>query len=130
MMIPNLKLRIARAKIRRGDGYIYVAAVDDGAVIKIGFSLDPETRVQAMRDRKVRLMGYFPCTLRQERLFHGRLKDFRVSNQHFFSECYPRAAIGTEAFAEALRTAPKPVGHDDHLILAIETSPTPASEAA
>lgn len=62
------------ARRQSGEGFIYVAAIPEADAVKIGHSLDPAKRVQAMQ---LRLLGFFPATMRAERTLHKRLAEHR-----------------------------------------------------
>lgn len=90
MMTASLKA--ARARIGAGEGFIYVAEITGTDAVKIGFSLAPERRLGP----KVRLLGYFPASIKAERALHEHLR----GKQHpdFESrEVYPRSVFLTDA---------------------------------
>jgi hypothetical protein len=69
------------------EGFIYLAEVVGRNAVKIGFSRNPEQRIDHLRrrfrrlhqDRRIdlRLMGYFPADLRSEKDLHNLLARFR-----------------------------------------------------
>jgi hypothetical protein len=97
--------RRARAKIRAGEGFLYVAEVVGTGIVKIGFSLDPESRIKTVSpftQEPVRLMGFFPCSLLLEKKLHRLLRP-HTSAKHG-NEFYPRSILTHEAIPEGLRS--------------------------
>lgn len=74
-----------------GEGYVYVAEEVGTGIIKIGFSLDPERRMDALRldyRRKYRLMGFVRGSNALEKRIHSWLWR-RIKPAHGF-EFYRR----------------------------------------
>lgn len=94
--------RLARARMATGEGFIYVAAID-ASTVKVGFSLRPERRVEQL-GKSVRLLGYFPASIRAERELHRLLRNHATDR-----ECYPRSlfehAIRPDYFGKPKRAA-------------------------
>lgn len=88
-------LRAARARIKAGEGYIYVAELVGHDAIKVGFSLDPAKRLSSVRILGIepRLMGSFPATLLQEKAFHRAMRAKALPKEAYGSEWYPRSAL-------------------------------------
>lgn len=106
------KKHAARIRIRDGEGYLYAAREVTQGFVKLGFSLHPEKRVQqltgyfqfyGMAGLKFELIGKAPFTLRDERLLHGRLDQFRVAIGES-NECYEAAVLSHPFIPEGLRS--------------------------
>lgn len=93
--------RETRARVRAGEGFIYVAEVVGADILKIGFSLDPEARIKTVwpfTREPMRLMGFFPCSLLLEKKLHRLLRP-HTSVKHG-NEFYPRS-IFHDAISES-----------------------------
>lgn len=90
--------KAAQARKLAGEGFIYVAAIGTTDAVKVGFSLFPERRA-AQLGSGVRMLGYFPASIKAERALHKLLRAHRHPD---FSgqEIYPRSI-----FAELRRVA-------------------------
>lgn len=92
----------ARARMKDGEGFIYVAAVG-AEIVKVGFSLDPARRVQDLvryyeGRHEVRLLGHFPASITAERAFHARHAHLQIppgTNWVPGREHYPRSIFTT-----------------------------------
>lgn len=100
LALRNARRRASIARMKAGEGFIYVAIV--GEYIKIGFSLNPERRVRALGDpgEPARLLGFFPGTWAQEKALHRMLNGHPSRN-----EVYKRAILTQKILPEHERVA-------------------------
>lgn len=87
----------ALERIRAGEGFIYVAEVVGGSLIKIGFSLKPKARVATLA-RKCRLLATVAASLTQEKALHQTLKGLGRGGEY-----YPRSILSHPAIPAELR---------------------------
>lgn len=65
-------------------GFVY--AMVSGDVVKIGYSTNPRARASQVRcntPADIDLVGYIPGTVDDERAFHARLSEWRISGEWF-----------------------------------------------
>lgn len=105
------KRRATMARIREGDGFIYVAEVLGTAVIKIGFSVNPERRARSIytfrhhgcpRDARVRVVSATPGSFAEEKSLHKVLRRDASALGHEF---YSRSILSHPAIPAGLREA-------------------------
>jgi hypothetical protein len=83
-------------RCERGEGFIYLAEIIGADVVKIGYSLNPKTRIKqfwmhpSVQGHKARLLATCAGTIQQERAFHRRLRDDPLSLDYEF---YDRAVV-------------------------------------
>ena len=100
--------RAGRARVKAGEGYLYVAEMLGTDVVKLGFSLNPKNRVrktwsfQFRGSTGPRLMAFTPYTFLQERALHRTLREHQIGS---CGEFYPRSILTHEAIPEGLRGA-------------------------
>ena len=78
-------------RIRAGEGFIYVAQIENTDLYKIGFSLDPVTRIRRESVPGSRLLGFFPASLLAEKRLHRALLKHRT--KRWGIETYRREAF-------------------------------------
>lgn len=80
-------VRDGKARVRAGEGVLYVAEWRSVQRIKIGHALNLERRLKDLSccGQHVRLLGSFPATIATERAFHKRFRAHRIDG-----ECYSR----------------------------------------
>ena len=83
--------RVAAARKKAGEGFMYVVEIIGTDAVKIGFSLTPERRAGNFGSR-ARLLGFFPCTYATERRFH-RLHQDKRHPAFEGREIYPKAIL-------------------------------------
>lgn len=82
-------------------GYIYFVQGVDGGPVKIGWSENPEKRLeqlQAASPDQLRILDYIIGDRHHERALHGRLSEYRLRGE-WFDDCPPVR----EAIAEVMR---------------------------
>lgn len=94
----NISASLARvgARVRAGEGFIYVAEVVDSDLLKVGFSLDPDDRIKQLRaayGREFRLLGKIAASRKTELAFHRFLR----GRAHGYREFYPRQFFKADA---------------------------------
>jgi hypothetical protein len=98
MKRPDLSIAIARgkARVKAGEGVLYVAEWRDKNTIKVGHTIDLERRIKELGIHReyVRLLGSFPAPIEVERAFHKRMRPFQIEG-----EVYPRAVLTEDAAA-------------------------------
>jgi hypothetical protein len=98
MKRPDLSIAIVRgkARVKAGEGFMYVAEWGDKDTIKVGHALNLERRVKELgcNGRYVRLVGSFPARIEVERAFHKRMRPLRIDG-----EVYPRSILVSEVAA-------------------------------
>lgn len=99
----------ARARIRAGEGFIYLAEIVGLDLLKIGFSLCPENRIGQLfieyhRHAPIRLLAKVPGTLSDEMRLHGALRPCRAP--YYGDETYPLSILTHPAIPVGLRGAP------------------------
>jgi hypothetical protein len=102
------QIKYGRDSMAKGEGYIYAVEVVGADVIKLGFALYPEFRVQAIKyssGEDVRLLGYTPATIHDELALHRELREHRHPSRLNCREYYPRSILDHEAVPAALRKA-------------------------
>lgn len=102
--------KAARARIKAGEGFIYVAEVIGQRRVKIGFSLNPRRRMKMLAyslQNAVRLIATAPGTLEAEQALHARLSDRQIVRRGAWprSEIYDLSILSHPALPEALRRA-------------------------
>lgn len=99
------KRQVAMARIRAGEGFMYLAEVAGTNVIKIGFSLNPEIRVKAayslQPNTRLRLLASFPASLPTEQALHRILGD--EARTGYGSEYYFRSVLRHPAVPSEFR---------------------------
>lgn len=95
--------RAARARIKAGDGFLYVAEYTGKNIIKIGHSLDPERRCKTMAPWPVRLLAKTPGSLLDEKRIHRALIQHRLRRCTY--EEYPRSILSHPSIPAELRSA-------------------------
>lgn len=92
--------RAGRARVKAGEGFIYLAECIRTNELKIGFSLDPKKRMPKAgcntHRGPCRLLAQMPATISQERALHRQLGG---GNYEF----YPRSILSHPAIPERLR---------------------------
>lgn len=92
----SIAQKAARARIKAGEGFMYVVAIEGTDILKIGFSLRPERRVRGLSYLGMpRLLGFFPATLLQEKAFHRQF--LKVRDKSLGRECYQRHVLRAAA---------------------------------
>lgn len=100
--------RAGRARVKAGEGFLYVAEMIGADVVKIGFSLNPRRRVRKSEyfewrgSSGPRLLAFVPFTLLQEKALHRTLRGHADS---LGSEIYRRSILTHEAIPYGLRAA-------------------------
>lgn len=86
-------IRLGKARVAAGDGFMYVAEWRSRDVIKIGHALNVERRIKEFSiGGYCRLLGSFPASIVAERAFHKRMRAHQVDG-----ECYSRDWLITQA---------------------------------
>ena len=100
-------MRLARASIEPGEGFLYVAELVGAGAVKIGFSLNPRARVAGLCSRKARehfkLLAFVPATLELEQELHRRLVARRHPKFAERREFYPFDVLTSRMLPAALR---------------------------
>lgn len=77
-----------KARVRAGEGVLYVVEYGTPNKIKIGHALNLERRLRELSGNghvHLRLLGSFPAAITTEQAFHKRFRAHRID-----SECYSR----------------------------------------
>lgn len=107
------KRRATMARIRAGEGFIYVGEVSGTDIVKIGFSVAPEQRVSSVwtfqhhgcpPNAKVRLVHAIPGSYAAETALHRVLRDDPAALGHEF---YRRSILSHPAIPSGLRVPGK-----------------------
>jgi hypothetical protein len=108
LALRTQRWRAARDRMKAGEGFIYVAEVIGTDVIKIGFSLTPETRAPKaylnwcpVRGGRTRLVAKVRGSWEQEKDLHHALCD---GGDALGGEYYHRSILTHPAIPEALRS--------------------------
>jgi hypothetical protein len=110
-------------------GYVYFVQGVDGGPIKIGWTQNPEQRLeqlQAATHEELRLLDYVLGDRRVERALHDLLSDYRVRGE-WFDDCGPvRDAVSDAVRGAEVRDLRESLREriveevTDHLIAALE----------
>lgn len=84
-------LKAARVRRDAGEGFIYVCSIPNSDAVKVGHTLFPERRA-AQLGPGVRMLGYFPASIKAERALHANLRD-RQHPDFDGREIYPRSVF-------------------------------------
>lgn len=97
------------ARVKAGEGFLYLAEVVGTDEIKIGHALDPKARMAGLRAdyfKICRLLKTMPGPLMMERALHYKLRRFLGRPlQGVKLEFYPRSVLSHPAIPEGLRLA-------------------------
>lgn len=106
LALRNERRKASMARIRNGEGFIYLAEVVGRRAVKIGFSLKPAERARKatpIRGGKVRLIAFVPGSIAVERALHKTLREYTIDS--LGNEFYPRSILSHPAIPEGLRPA-------------------------
>lgn len=101
---PCPSRKAAWDRIKAGEGFIYLAKIGRRRLVKIGFALDPEKRMQFIGMwGKARLVAKVPYTLQQEQALHRVLDETPYA---FRSEYYRPGALNHPACRAVFGASP------------------------